>query len=132
MESVTSDVMVLPYGMLLTRLFEHVRTTHPIAISDLYCLSDHVMVPLTEAKTHRIMIKGKRPHPQTPSESSSEPSPTPHQELDIDLVDNYTLDPIVYMNQLLLIEGGESPEFRQTKGMFKCLSHFLSNLGKKK
>ncbi|GJZ71966.1 hypothetical protein Tco_0635817 [Tanacetum coccineum] len=64
MESVTrSDVMVLPYGILLTRLFEHVRTTHPIAISDLHYLSNHVMVPLTEAKTHMIMIKGKMPHP---------------------------------------------------------------------
>ncbi|GJY30643.1 hypothetical protein Tco_0414138 [Tanacetum coccineum] len=73
---------------------------------------------------------GKGPHPQTHLESSSSPSPTQNQE-EIDLVDNYTLDPIVYINQLPPIPEGESPEFKQTKGMFKCFSHFLFNLGKK-
>ncbi|GKE92005.1 hypothetical protein Tco_1573100, partial [Tanacetum coccineum] len=71
MESVTqSNVMVLPYGMLLTHLYRHVHTTHPYAISDLHDLVDHVMIPLTEGKARRIMIDGKMPHPQTPSESS--------------------------------------------------------------
>ncbi|GJS73282.1 hypothetical protein Tco_0706123 [Tanacetum coccineum] len=38
MESVTkSDIMALPYGMLLTRLFEHVRTSRPFAITN-----DHI------------------------------------------------------------------------------------------
>ncbi|GJU14684.1 hypothetical protein Tco_1142650 [Tanacetum coccineum] len=51
MESVTkSDVMALPYGMLLTRLFEHVRTSHPYAITDLYDLVDHVMIPLSKKR----------------------------------------------------------------------------------
>ncbi|GJU24836.1 hypothetical protein Tco_1163457 [Tanacetum coccineum] len=88
------------------------------------------MIPFTKGKTCRIMIDGKRPHPQTPSKSSLSPSPTQNQE-ENDPVDNYTLDPIVYMNQLPPIPGGESPEFKQTKGMFKCFGHFLSNLGKK-
>ncbi|GJV85596.1 hypothetical protein Tco_1525494 [Tanacetum coccineum] len=132
MESVTrSDVMVLPYGLLLTRLYRYVHTTYPFAISDIHYLVDHVMIPLTEEKSLRIMVDGKRPHPQTPLESSSSPSPTQNQE-ENDLVDNYTLDSIVYMNQLPPIEGGESPEFKQTKGILKCFSHFLSNLGKKK
>ncbi|GKE81649.1 hypothetical protein Tco_1551649 [Tanacetum coccineum] len=77
---IKSDFMVLPYGMLLTSLYRHVHTTHPFAISDIYYLVDHVMIPLTEGKTCRIMINGKRPHPQTLSESSSSPSPTPNQE----------------------------------------------------
>ncbi|GJZ88202.1 hypothetical protein Tco_0659984 [Tanacetum coccineum] len=48
-ESVTKrDVMALPYGMLLTRLYKLVCTTHPYAISDLHHLVDHVMIPLTE------------------------------------------------------------------------------------
>ncbi|GKA64246.1 hypothetical protein Tco_0763852 [Tanacetum coccineum] len=125
MESVTrSDVMVLPYGMLLTRLYEHVLTSHPFAISDLQYLASHVMIHLTEGKTRRIMVKGKRPHPQTLSKSSSSPSPTPNQE-ENDPVDNYTLDPIVYMNQLPPIKGGESSEFKQTKGMkFEILGTF--------
>ncbi|GJZ57941.1 hypothetical protein Tco_0613435 [Tanacetum coccineum] len=86
---------------------------------------------LTEGKTRRIMINGKRPPPQTHSELSLSPSPTQNQE-ETDPVDNYTLDMIVYMNQLPPILEGESSEFKQTKGMFKCFSHFLSNLGKKK
>ncbi|GJW94470.1 hypothetical protein Tco_0174142 [Tanacetum coccineum] len=132
MESVTrSDVMVLPYGMLLTRLYRHVHTSHPIAISDIHYLVDHVMIPLTEGKTRKIMIDRKRPHPQTPSESSSLSSHSQNQGKN-DPVDNYTLDPIAYTNQLLPIEGGEFLEFKQTKGMFKCFGHFLSNLRKKK
>ncbi|GKC18968.1 hypothetical protein Tco_1021118 [Tanacetum coccineum] len=98
MESVIkSDFMVLPYGMLLTRLYRHVNTTYPYAISDIHHLVDHVMIPLTEGKTRRIMIDGKRPHPQTPSESSLSPSPTPNQE-ENDPVNNYTLNLIVYIN----------------------------------
>ncbi|GKA70402.1 hypothetical protein Tco_0776466 [Tanacetum coccineum] len=131
MESVIkSEFMVLPYGMLLTRIYRHVHTTHPFAISDIHYLVDHVMIPLTEGKARRIMIDRKRPHPQTPSELSS-PSHTPNQE-ENDLIDNYTLDLVVYIKQLPPITGGESPEFKQTKGMFKCFGHFLSNLEKKK
>ncbi|GJS91663.1 hypothetical protein Tco_0774299 [Tanacetum coccineum] len=128
---VKSDLMVLPYEMLITRLYRHVLTTQPIAISSEYFLVDHVMVPLTEGRTKRIMIDGKRPYPQTSFRSSSSPSPTPNQE-QIDLVDNYTLDPVVYYDQLPPIPGGASEEFKQTKGVFKFFGHFLSNLGKKK
>ncbi|GJV11536.1 hypothetical protein Tco_1353077 [Tanacetum coccineum] len=85
-ESVTkSDVMTLSYGMLLTRLYKHGRAL-------------------------RIKPDGKRPHPQTPSESSRSPSLAQNQEND--MVNNYTLDPIVYTDQLPPIEGGESPEFK--------------------
>ncbi|GJS91644.1 hypothetical protein Tco_0774280 [Tanacetum coccineum] len=77
MESVTrSDVMALPYGMLLTRLFKHVLTSHPYAITDLHDLVDHIMIPLSETRVFRIMPDGKRPHPQTPTESSESQSPT--------------------------------------------------------
>nr|GEV01772.1 hypothetical protein [Tanacetum cinerariifolium] len=128
---IKSNFMVLPYGMLLTRLYKHVHTTHLFSISDIHYLVNHVMIPLTEGKTRRIMIDGKRPHPQTPSESSSSsPSPTPNQE-EINPVNNFTLDPIAYIDQLLPILRREAPEFKQTKGMFKLFGHFLSNLGKK-
>ncbi|GJW01875.1 hypothetical protein Tco_1560731 [Tanacetum coccineum] len=72
-----SDVMALPYGMLLTRLYEHVCTTHPYAISDLHHLVDHVMIPLTKGRALRIKLDEKRPHPQTPSESSRSPGRMP-------------------------------------------------------
>ncbi|GKD37500.1 hypothetical protein Tco_1257707, partial [Tanacetum coccineum] len=53
MESVIkNDFMVIPYGMLLTRLYRHVLTTQPIDISDIHLLADHVMVPLTEEHAH--------------------------------------------------------------------------------
>ncbi|GKE54913.1 hypothetical protein Tco_1490069 [Tanacetum coccineum] len=132
-ESVTkSDVMELSYGMLLTRLYGHFRTSHPYFISDIRHLVDHVMLPLTEGRALRIRPDRKRPHPQTPLKLFGEPSPTPHQEEEDDLVNNYTLDPIADIDQIPPIKGGESPEFKQTKGMFKCFGHFLSNLGKKK
>ncbi|GJY37044.1 hypothetical protein Tco_0422422 [Tanacetum coccineum] len=64
MESVTkSNVMALPYGMLLTRLFKHVHTSNPYAITDLHDLVDHVMIPHTERRALKIMADEKRPHP---------------------------------------------------------------------
>ncbi|GKF53167.1 hypothetical protein Tco_0160077, partial [Tanacetum coccineum] len=61
----------------------------------------------------------------TPSDSGSSDSPltndnqgtSANQEVSNDPVDNYTLNPITYLNQLPPIKGGESPEFKQTKGM---------------
>nr|GEU88295.1 hypothetical protein [Tanacetum cinerariifolium] len=57
-------------------------------------------------------IRGKRPRLPTPTpldtESSDSPSPTPHQGVKNNLVNNYTLDPIPYINQLPPIEGGDS------------------------
>ncbi|GJX85309.1 hypothetical protein Tco_0336083 [Tanacetum coccineum] len=112
MVSVTkSDDMTLPYGMLLTGLFEHVRVAHPHAFSnDLYLL-DHVMIPLSKKRVFGIMQNGKRPRllTLTPSKSSESPSSSSHQEEENDPVNNYMIDPIPYINQLPLIKGGESP-----------------------
>ncbi|GJS62113.1 hypothetical protein Tco_0656897 [Tanacetum coccineum] len=129
MVSVTKSAdMTLPYRMLLTRLFEHVRVNHPYSFLNELYLGDHVMIPLSEKRVFRFKHEGQRPRLPTPSnsESSDSPSPTPHQGMENDLVKNYTLDPIPYMNQLPPIKGGESLEFKQTKRMFKCLFHFLS------
>ncbi|GJX06921.1 hypothetical protein Tco_0194853 [Tanacetum coccineum] len=115
--------------MLLTWLFEHVRVNHPYSFSNELYLMDYMMIPLSEKKVFRFKDKGKRPRLPTPTpldtESSDSPSPTPHQGVENDPVNNYTLDPIPYMNQLPPIEGGDSSEFKQTKRMFKCLFHFL-------
>ncbi|GKA41005.1 hypothetical protein Tco_0733598 [Tanacetum coccineum] len=137
MVSVTKSTdTTLPYEMLLTLLFEHVCIAHPYIISNDLDLVDQVMIPLSEKRVFRIMPDGKRPRLPTPtpsnSKSSDSPSPSPYQGGENDPVNDYTLDPIPYINQLSPIKGGESPEFKQTKEMFKCLSHFLSNLGKKK
>ncbi|GJT48216.1 hypothetical protein Tco_0974373 [Tanacetum coccineum] len=131
MVSVTKSAdMTLPYEMLLTRLFEHVRVNHPYSFSNELYLVDHMMIPLSEKMVFRFKDKGKRPRLPTLTppytESSDSPSLTPHQGVENDPLNNYTLDPIPYMNQILPIEGGDSPKFKQTKGMFKCLFHFLS------
>ncbi|GKB43723.1 hypothetical protein Tco_0888665 [Tanacetum coccineum] len=128
--SVTKSAdMTLPYEMLLTRLFEHVRTNHPYTFSNELYLMDHVMIPLSEKIVYCFKDKGKRPRLPTltppDTDSSDLPSPTPHQNVENDPVNNYTLDLIPYTNQLPPIEGGESPEFKQTKGMFKCLFNYL-------
>ncbi|GJS18475.1 hypothetical protein Tco_0412947 [Tanacetum coccineum] len=136
MVSVTqSSDMTLPYAMLLTRLYKHVRANHPYALSNDFQLVDHVMIPLSNKRVFRLKTKGKRPRlpTLTPSDSGSSESPSTNvnqgtsanQEVPNDPVDNYTLDPITYLNQLPPIKGGESPEFKQTKGLFKCLFHYL-------
>ncbi|GJR90698.1 hypothetical protein Tco_0214709 [Tanacetum coccineum] len=83
----------------------------------------HVMIPLSKKRVFRFKHEGKRPRLPTSTPSNSEsfdsPSTNPHQGMVNDPVNNYTLDPIPYMNQLPPIKGGESPEFNQTKGMFK-------------
>ncbi|GKE83366.1 hypothetical protein Tco_1553366 [Tanacetum coccineum] len=65
------------------------------------------MLPLTEGRALRIRPDGKRPHPQTPSESSGEASPTPHQEEEDDPMNNYTLDLIAYIDQLPPIQANQ-------------------------
>ncbi|GJS70771.1 hypothetical protein Tco_0703612 [Tanacetum coccineum] len=84
MVSVTKSVdMTLPYGMLLTRLFEHVRVNHPYSFSNELYLVDHVMILLTEKRVFRFKHEGERPRLPTPtpsnSKSSDSPSPAPHQ-----------------------------------------------------
>ncbi|GKG09738.1 hypothetical protein Tco_0338484, partial [Tanacetum coccineum] len=77
MVSVTKSAdMTLPFRMLLTRLFEHVRITHPHAFSDDLYLVDHVMIPLSERRVFKIKQSGKRPRlpTLTPSESSESTS----------------------------------------------------------
>ncbi|GKC26684.1 hypothetical protein Tco_1033978 [Tanacetum coccineum] len=132
MMSVTqSSQMTLPYAMLLTRLFKHVQINHPHPLPNEFNLVDHVMIPLSNKRKNRIKTKGKRPRLPTPTPSnSSGSSQSPHNQgtstnPSSDPIDNYTLDPMAYLNQLPPIQGGESPEFKQTKGLFKCLFHFL-------
>ncbi|GJV38276.1 ribonuclease H-like domain-containing protein [Tanacetum coccineum] len=60
---IKNDMMVLPYGMLLTRLYRHVLTIQPCPLTDGHFLTTHVMVPLTEGHAKRILVDGKRPHP---------------------------------------------------------------------
>ncbi|GJV97780.1 hypothetical protein Tco_1549357 [Tanacetum coccineum] len=128
---IKNDMMVLPYGMLLTRLYRHVLTIQPCHVTDAHYLVDHVMVLLIKGRGHRFLVDGKRPHPQTSSSSSSSQSQSQDQE-QINPSDNYTIDLVEYCNQLPPIPGGASEEFKQTKGMFNCFDHFLPNLGKKK
>ncbi|GJW52137.1 hypothetical protein Tco_0093488 [Tanacetum coccineum] len=62
MVSVTKSTdMTLAYGMLLTRLVEHVRISYPHAFSDDLYLVDRVMIPLSERRVFKIMPGGKRP-----------------------------------------------------------------------
>ncbi|GJX14324.1 hypothetical protein Tco_0206082 [Tanacetum coccineum] len=68
---IKNDVMVLPYEMLLTRLYRHVLTIQPCLIIDAHFLMTYVMIPLTEGRVKRFLVDGKRPHHQTSSSSSS-------------------------------------------------------------
>nr|GEV85255.1 hypothetical protein [Tanacetum cinerariifolium] len=81
---------------------------------------------ITLEEVYRFKDKGKRPHLPTltppDTESSDSHSPTLHQGVENDPVDNYTLDPILYMNQLLPIEGGDSLEFKQCSSAYSIFS----------
>ncbi|GJS94737.1 hypothetical protein Tco_0801705 [Tanacetum coccineum] len=132
MMSVTqSSQITLPYAMLLTRLFKHLQINHPYPLPNEFNLVDHVMIPLSNKRKNHIKTKSKRPRlpTLTPSNSSGSSQSPPNQGTSTnpsgDPIDNYTFDPMAYLNQLSLIEGGESPEFKQTKGLFKCLFYFL-------
>nr|GEV71031.1 retrovirus-related Pol polyprotein from transposon TNT 1-94 [Tanacetum cinerariifolium] len=105
MVSVIKSVdMTLPYGMLLTRLFEHVRVNHPYSFSNELYLVYHVMIPLSEKRVFQFTLLSSL------------------QGMENDPLNNYTFDPIPYVNQLPPIERGESPEFKQTKWMFQVFN----------
>nr|GEV30420.1 hypothetical protein [Tanacetum cinerariifolium] len=88
MVSVTKSAnMTLPYGMLLTRLIEHIRVSRPHTFSDDLYIIDHVMIPLSERRVFRIMPGGKIHRLPTPTPTpleSSESTSSSHQEEEID------------------------------------------------
>nr|GEX24735.1 hypothetical protein [Tanacetum cinerariifolium] len=112
------------YKSLVSRLFHEGRVIKPTYLDD----QPNIRPTFAAIRVYQFKDKGKRPRLPTltppDTKSSDSPSPTPHQNVENDLVDKYTLNPIPYMNQLLPIKGGESPDFKQTKGMFKCLFHY--------
>ncbi|GJR55316.1 hypothetical protein Tco_1405837 [Tanacetum coccineum] len=101
----------------------HVQTNHPYPLPGEFYLVDLVMIPLSSKRVYHFKNKGKRPRlpTTTPSNSSWSSQSPPNQGTSTnpsgDPIDNYTLDPIAYMNQLPQIEGGESSKFKQTKGL---------------
>ncbi|GJX96883.1 hypothetical protein Tco_0352681 [Tanacetum coccineum] len=126
MVSVTqSSDMTLPYAMLLTRLYKHFWVNHPYALSKDFQLVDHVMIPLSNKRVFCLKTKGKRPCLPTPTPFDSGFSESPstnvnqgtsaNQEVLNDPVDNYSLDPITYLNQLPPIKGGESSNSSKLK-----------------
>nr|GEY43095.1 hypothetical protein [Tanacetum cinerariifolium] len=60
---IKNNVMVLPYGMLLTRLYRHVLTIQPCPLTDGHFLTAYVMGSLTEVRMKRLLVDEKRPHP---------------------------------------------------------------------
>ncbi|GJS88228.1 hypothetical protein Tco_0770864 [Tanacetum coccineum] len=103
---IKNNVVVLPYGMILTRLYRNVTTIQPCALTDGHFFTAYVMVPLTEGRVKRFLVDEKRPHPQTSSSSSSSHSQSHDQEEEeVDPVSNYELDPIEYCDQLPPIPG---------------------------
>ncbi|GJW37481.1 hypothetical protein Tco_0060401 [Tanacetum coccineum] len=100
------------------------KMVQPSPVTDDHFLANHVMVPLTEGRAKRLMIDGKIPRPLTDSSDKVEAD-------EDNPISNYQLNHVAYMEQLPKIPK-ETEEFKQTKGMFKCLAHFLTNMGKKK
>ncbi|GJV09863.1 hypothetical protein Tco_1351404 [Tanacetum coccineum] len=118
---------VLPYGMLLTRLRNFVSSIQTSPLTDDHHLVDSVMVPLTKRQVYKLIIEGKRPHPPT---DSSKEARDEEQAGPSNPIDNTHLYPIQYIDELPDILDA-LVEFKQTKGMLKCLANFLYG-GKKR
>ncbi|GKA64652.1 hypothetical protein Tco_0764359 [Tanacetum coccineum] len=102
---IKNDVMVLPYDLM-----------------------SWFLSPRDGQKGSWLMGKGLLY--QLPPHFFSSQSQSQNQE-DNDPVNNFELEPIDYYNQLPPILD-TLEKFKQPKGMFKCLSYFLSNFVKKK
>nr|GEV29664.1 hypothetical protein [Tanacetum cinerariifolium] len=78
MEFITKQArLILPYGMLLTRMFDHVISEKPELSNHLYVLYDHVMYPIAaqqERKTRKDYGTGRVCHSTSSSFSFSQPS----------------------------------------------------------
>ncbi|GKA50530.1 hypothetical protein Tco_0743603 [Tanacetum coccineum] len=78
MELVTKQPrLIMPYGMLLTRLFKHVMTISHRVLDDYYDLHDRVMYPLTaqqERKTRKDYGTKRGYHSTSSSSAFSQPS----------------------------------------------------------
>ncbi|GJX05600.1 hypothetical protein Tco_0191516 [Tanacetum coccineum] len=83
------DRLILPYGMLLTRLFKHLMSENPELSNDNYVLYDRVMYPLTtqqEQKTRKDygMKRGRPSTSVTSSSAFRQPSSSHHIDDDND------------------------------------------------
>ncbi|GKA63505.1 retrovirus-related pol polyprotein from transposon TNT 1-94 [Tanacetum coccineum] len=78
MELVTKQPrLIMPYSMLLTRLFKHVMTISHGVLDDYYDLHDHVMYPLTaqqEQKTRKYYGTKRGRHSTSSSSAFGQPS----------------------------------------------------------
>ncbi|GJR26115.1 retrovirus-related pol polyprotein from transposon TNT 1-94 [Tanacetum coccineum] len=86
MEFVTKQPgLILPYGMLLSRLFKYVMSERPKLLNDRYVLYDRVMYPLTAQQEQKIRkdYSSRRGHSST-SYSSTFGQPSSSHPIDDD------------------------------------------------
>nr|GEX04769.1 hypothetical protein [Tanacetum cinerariifolium] len=81
-----STRLILPYGMLLTRLFNHVTLIHPELSSDRYAMYDCVMYPLAaqHERNTRKNYGTERGHHSTSASSSTFYHPSSSHHVDDD------------------------------------------------
>ncbi|GJZ97837.1 hypothetical protein Tco_0670290 [Tanacetum coccineum] len=116
---------VLPYGMILTRIFKNLRATmedHPF--DDRYILVTRKMSFLKAKQPRKPPLKkpinvGKSKRAQLPSSSSSKLAP-----LDDGEFPSTKLSPRSY-NKALIARENMSNEQRETRGMFKNMARAL-------
>nr|GEX44897.1 ribosomal protein L7Ae/L30e/S12e/Gadd45 [Tanacetum cinerariifolium] len=109
MELVTKEPrLIMPYGMLLTRLFKHVMTINHGVLDDYYDLYDRVMYPLTaqqERKTRKDYGTKRARHSTSSSSSFGQPSSSRLNDDDNDRNDEgtsraSTISPTRFVNLL--------------------------------
>ncbi|GKD26262.1 hypothetical protein Tco_1232476 [Tanacetum coccineum] len=108
MEWVTKQArLILPYGMLLTRLFDFIISENPKLQNESYVLYDHVMNPLAAQQEQKVQRDHgtRRGRPSTSSSTFDQPSSSHLSDDDDDGNDEgtsraSTLSPICYVNSL--------------------------------
>ncbi|GJR64412.1 hypothetical protein Tco_0010477 [Tanacetum coccineum] len=80
---------LLPYGMLLTRLFKHVMSISPELAFDHYLSHDRAMHPLASHYERKIRADRGKKRPHEPNASSSSTTQNPSSSsLQIDVITN--------------------------------------------
>ncbi|GJZ28202.1 hypothetical protein Tco_0572849, partial [Tanacetum coccineum] len=105
MEFVTKQAqLILPYGMLLTRMFDHVIAKNPELSNPLYVVYDHVMYPLAaqqERKTQKDYGTRRGQSSTSSSSTFSQPSCShPNDENDEGTSRASTPSPTSFVNSL--------------------------------
>ncbi|GJS99103.1 zf-CCHC domain-containing protein [Tanacetum coccineum] len=128
MELVTRQgELILPYSMLLTRLFDHVMSNFPELSNDRYVLNDRVMYPLApqhERKTRKDYGTKRGRHSTFASSSSAFDHPSSSHHINDDNDEN---DEAKYSSPSSPNAPSKTPSTKETSSTFGTTSSYFAS-----